>query len=99
MTFTYTRQTNNYYSVELDEYFYDEEEIHYEPDDSEITDALADILVGQTNHGKLDDCDYKLCIQIVKEIIEDQGLVEKLSKEYEKDLKDWFEDEAMERYK
>ena len=99
MTFEYTRQINSYYSVELDEYFYDEEQITYEPEDDEIIYALADILVGNTGYGKLDDGDYMLCIQIVKDIIESQGWMDTLAKKYEKDLKDWFEDEAMEIYK
>ena len=96
MTFTYTRTVKAYYDHVKDRYYNEEYDFNYEPSDDEIITALADILIGETNSGILPDGAYKLALGVVKEIIKDNDLKDALCDQYARDLKDWFEDEALE---
>ena len=98
MELIYNVPTKAYYSVRADETFYDEREIHYEPEYDELLDALADILVSNTNTRDLTNAEYKLAIKIAKKIIEGEDLFDSLCDEYHDELKEWFEEEAKEQW-
>ena len=99
MTFTYTRETKRYYDFERDEVYYDEYDFDYTPEDDEVLDALADILVGQQITyklgNKMPDEDYKLTMKVVKDIIKDQDWQGDMEEQFEEELKEYFKDQAL----
>ena len=94
MIFTYTRQTNRYYDHVRDKEYYDEYDFDYEPTNEEILDALADILVGQSNV-ETNKEELKVVTKKIKQIIKDSDIQDILEERYKDELKDWFEDKAM----
>ena len=96
MTFTYTRKMKSYYSAQHDEYFYDEYDFEYEPERRDLVHALADILVGRENFHKGEKDAYKLATKLTERIIDDCDIVDELAEKYKDELRDWFEDEALE---
>ena len=99
MEFSYNIPTRAYYSVQSDETFYDEREITYEVGYDELLDALADILVTNTNTRDLTNAEYQLAMKITKKIIEGEDLFDSLCDEYHDELKDWFEEDAKEMFR
>lgn len=99
MVFTYSKIVRGMYDPSRCDYHYDTKDFDYEPSDSELLTALADILIGQTNVETNKD-ELKLAKCIVKQIILDADLKEELCEQYKDELHDWFEDEALdyERY-
>ena len=98
-TFTYERPVASAYLPETDENEEFTEPITYEVDDEEITDALADLIF----------CDYfkkteladrhDYCVAVksaIREILRGNDKVKgELADNYEQDLKDYFEADAL----
>ena len=107
-TFTYTRQCSpSYYSESTDEDFYDEEDFEYEVEWDDVRDALSEIMyqeyflnVIKVIPGIQDDKELKkkICNEIQKSInnmISGCDLEDSLSELCEDELKDYFEQDAM----
>lgn len=95
MTFTYTRTVRAYFDPIREEYHTDDYKFDYTPEEDDITTALADILISKQNKGVLPNDCYNMTLKIVKDLINDQDLQDVLCDEFEDELKEWFEDEAM----
>ena len=99
MEFSYNIPTTAYYSAETDETFFDEREVTIDIEKEDVLDALADILVTNTNTRDLTSAEYKLAKKITKKIIEGEDLFDSLCDEYHDELKDWFEEDAKEIFR
>ena len=97
-TFTYTYPTNSYYSESMDEDFYDTADFDYEVEDDEIKHALA-VMMFNSEFKKLflndDKVLKKLIVKALESIIAGYDLQDKLEKELEDDLKEFFRDKAF----
>ena len=71
-----------------------EKEIRFEPDERQLLTALADIIVSNIKGVK--DYDYKQELEIARQMIEDNDLQDFLAEKYKEELKDYFEEDAME---
>ena len=85
MTFTYTKITNTYYLSDTDEWEEDGIEFEYEISDSELERELKPIIEKEYGVGAW-------------QMIDDLDLIEEVAERYEDELKDIFEQEAMEWY-
>ena len=94
MIFTYTRKKAAYYDNARDEYFYDEYDFDFRVDDDKVLNALADILIGESNI-ETNNSTLKRDLEMVKRIIKNSGTQETLEERYEDELKDYFEEEAI----
>ena len=99
MEFIYSIPTKEYYSDFTDEYFYDEKEIHFEPDDDELIDAIAEIIIAETRKCELNDVEHKFVKSVVVDLIKDKDLKDTFSEDYKEDLKEYFREDAMEMLK
>ena len=90
-TFTYTKVTGHYYCQYSDEWEEDGIEFDYDVEDNVLADAIVQLLQedGYFEDVKIDD---------LKEFILNFGLVDKLADEYENELKEMFEQEALKSY-
>ena len=100
-TFRYTKQVGrSYYSEQTDEEFCDEEDFEYSVSSDRIQSALADIISSTyfLNNPILKETKEikNAVIKSVKEFIEDCDLEDALEYYFEDDLRDYFEEEAME---
>jgi hypothetical protein len=95
MILTYTIQTRGHYSSRHDEYFYDEYDFEYEPSEQDVLEALASILIQQTSD-TLSEYEYNISMKIVKRMIIELDLQQELQDRYRCELKEWFEEEALE---
>ena len=85
MTFTYTKITNTYYLSDTDEWEEDGIEFTYEPTYQQLKQEVKELITrdyGESSWSMIDELD----------------LVECVAQFYEDELKDIFEQEAMERY-
>ena len=84
------------YSEYTDEEFYDEEDVEYEASDDEIEDALLDIVINDCFTPK-DNVERNLIMKgLIKLMNECDGLIPALEETYEHELKEYFEDKALE---
>lgn len=85
MTFTYTKITNTYYLSDTDEWEEDGIEFTYEPTYQQLKQEVKELITrdyGESSWSMIDELD----------------LVECVAQFYEDELKDIFEQEAMEWY-
>ena len=85
MTFTYTKITNTYYLSDTDEWEEDGIEFTYEPTYQQLKQEVKELITrdyGESSWSMIDELD----------------LVECVAQFYEDELKDIFEQEAMEFY-
>ena len=85
MTFTYTKITNTYYLSDTDEWEEDGIEFTYEPTYQQLKQEVKELITrdyGESSWSMIDEFD----------------LVECVAQFYEEELKDIFEQEAMEWY-
>lgn len=85
MTFTYTKITNTYYLSDTDEWEEDGIEFIYEPTYQQLKQEVKELITrdyGESSWSMIDELD----------------LVECVAQFYEDELKDIFEQEAMEWY-
>ena len=85
MTFTYTKITNTYYLSDTDEWEEDGIEFTYEPTYQQLKQEVKELITrdyGESSWSMIDELD----------------LVECVAQFYEEELKDIFEQEAMEWY-
>ena len=99
-TFTYTRQVGpSYYSAQSDEEFCDKESFDYSVSDEEIKDAIIEILFNDFFSEVLKPLNNEqICIDIKKQIgemVDYLNIDGKIEKFYEDELKDVFEEDAM----
>lgn len=90
-TFTYTKITGHYYCQYSDEWEEDGVEFDYEVEEDDLADAIVQLL---QEDGYFEDVE----IDDLKEFILNFGLVDKLADEYESELKEMFEKEALDSY-
>ena len=90
-SFTYTKVTGHYYCQYSDEWEEDGIEFDYEVEEDDLADAIVQLL---QEDGYFEDVE----IDDLKEFILNFGLVDKLADEYESELKDIFEQEALDSY-
>lgn len=85
MKFTYTKITGHYFCKASDEWEEDGIEFTYEPTREQLTSALQPII----------EKGYGFCAW---QMVDDLDLIEEVAEMYEEELKDIFEQEAMEFY-
>ena len=85
MKFTYTKITGHYFCKASDECEEDGIEFTYEPTREQLTSALQPII--EKEYGFM-----------AWQMIDDLDLIEEVAERYEEELKDIFEQEAMEWY-
>ena len=85
MKFTYTKITGHYFCKASDEWEEDGIEFTYEPKMEQLTSALQPII--EKEYGFM-----------AWQMIDDLDLIEEVAERYEEELKDIFEQEAMEWY-
>lgn len=90
-TFTYTKITGQYYLDYTDEWEEDGIEFDYDVEENDLADAIVQLL---QEDGYFEDVE----IDNLKEFILNFGLVDKLADEYESELKEMFEKEALDSY-
>ena len=110
-TFTYTKQCGpSYYSHQTDEEFYEEKEFDYTVNNDEIKDAISDIIF--ENHFKniisnipelKENSDlrknmFRNINKAIQNMINNCDLEDSLSEFYEDELKDYFEQDAMDSW-
>lgn len=93
MTFTYSRTIESRYDPIRDKYYENSYDFDYEPEDQELVYAIADIWVGQQTG--INGGVSKEQIEMVQRFINDHDLRDELAEKYKSELKDWFEDEAL----
>jgi hypothetical protein len=100
-TFYYTAIKEVVYLEDSDEYEEFGEDFEYEVEESQLVDAMVNILFREY-YGKTEISDYCEYTDIVKKglkgIIEDSCSIEKLAEDYEDKLKEYFKEDAMEYY-
>lgn len=97
-TFKYSKVVNSKYSPEIDETIEETEDFEYEVEDEELLDAVADLLFDEyfSQTDLADRCDYRVMVKDgLKDIISDYDCLDKLVETHERELKDYFEAEAM----
>lgn len=95
MTFSYLIQSSpSYYSEETDEDFYETEEVTYEPDYDEVENAIVDIIA--SNYFKNVVIDKQTFKKQLKDFLRDLDINDQLEEDLYENLKDYFEDKAME---
>lgn len=85
MTFTYTKITNTYYLSDTDEWEEDGIEFTYEPTYQQLKQEVKELITrdyGESSWSMIDELDLVDCV----------------AQFYEEELKDIFEQEAMEWY-
>jgi hypothetical protein len=102
-TFTYQVDTNRHYIASSDEYEYDSYELEYTVEDDDLKDAIVDILF-DTYFSKEDANSFTLNQHIavkkaLKNFTDDNDNWENLAKDFEKELKEYFEEDALAEYK
>lgn len=95
MTFTYTRVVREYYDPRRDEKYCDEYEFNYTPEYDELLDAVADVWIDKHTYGVSNNEEYKLAMKITKGFIEDNDLLDVLADQYQDELKEHFEEDAL----
>lgn len=91
--FKYDRVIGEYYISASDEYEYESEEFIYEVSDEDLMEEVVNIIYAQYFKGNKENAEQvKLGI---KAMIKDNELLETLVENYEYDLKDIFENEAL----
>ena len=101
-TFTYTKITQQAYLERTDEWEEFGEEFEYTVDDSELLDVVADFVCNEyfdlvKKKAKENGTHTDLLLGIMR-FIGDHDLLDELVHEYEEELKDYFEDKAMDSY-
>lgn len=99
MILTYTIQKRGQYSPQLDEYFYDEQEIVHEVESKEVAKALANILLDEQDTDCLPGGTYTKIANILEKILTSNNLVDILADEYKDQIKEYFYDDAMEQWR
>ena len=97
-TFTYKKVISERYNSKTDEYEEEIVEVEYEVEDAELLDAIVDFIYEDYfKEGEIVGRNYAWQVtQCLHNFIQDNNLFDKFFKEYEKDLKDAFESEALE---
>ena len=100
-TFTYTKIVKECYLENSDEFEYEGIDFDYEIEDSDLIDAVS-FLVYQDyfNSGEL-SCEVRYVDKVnkgIRQFIEDNDLLEELVERYEDELKEYFEEDAMNYY-
>ena len=101
-TFTYTKITGHYYCNYKDDWEEDGVEFEYEVENKDLLPEVVDLVFEE--YFKADKVVYenegltKLVKERLSEIIDNNYLVETFADQYEEDLKDIFEQEAMRFY-
>lgn len=102
MKFSYTKITKQVYLENTDEYEDFGDEFEYEPSDEDLIEAITDCIYDDYLREKTELSLNTSFVMIEKEFIErfitDFDLVDKLTDIYENELKEWFEQEAMDFY-
>lgn len=93
--FTYYKIRNEIYNESTDEIEYFGEEFDYEVDSKSLMDALADVLYELHFSFCKDEKQGKKAIM---QFIMESDTFEQLCETYEEDLKDYFEEEALEEW-
>ena len=101
-TFTYTKITSQYYLDYTDEWEQDCVDFDYEVEDEDLLPKLSQILFNYyfRAHKEIFDSEEKeeLFKRQLEQLIEENDLIEPLADQYEDNLKDMFEQKAMEWY-
>ena len=95
MTFEYERIIAVQYSRKHDKYFEQSYEFEYYVHPSRILDAIVDLVIDDANGKELNAEEMNLMRKITKNIIVDNDLQDKLEEKYYKELKEMFEQEAL----
>lgn len=97
MTFTYTKITEVVYLEESDENEEFGEDFEYEPDYSNVADALESIIYDSYFGGIVDDKDKKQKLKkAISSFLSDMDIQDTLEDMFYDDLKEYFRDEAFE---
>jgi hypothetical protein len=95
--FKYDRVIGEYYILASDEYEYESEEFSYEVSDEDLMEEVVNIIYAEYFKGYFKG-DKEKAEQVklgIKAMIKDNELLETLVENYEYDLKDIFENEAL----
>jgi hypothetical protein len=83
------RPTKCYYGENEDYYDYEEEVVSVS--NSEVLDALAEILVSENESKELSVEERKVCEGITRKLIKDMEIQLELEEQYRDELKEYFE--------
>ena len=100
MELKYQIPTRAYLLENSDEYEYEYKEVNFEPSYQELNECVATcIFEDYFEKGMFDAAERKELIGFIKEFISDKDLTERLAKkDYDIQVHEWFEKEALESY-
>lgn len=102
-TFTYEVEKARHYVEKVDEYFCDCDQFDYEVEDDDLLDAVVDFVWADYYKNKSElsltvNFEYEVK-KGLKKLIRDIDSLDYLASQYEDELKEYFEDEALDYYK
>lgn len=100
MKLKYQIPTRAYYLENSDEYEYDYKEVKFTPSKNELNECVATCIFSDYfEKGMFDARERKELIGYIQEFISDKDLTDTLAKEdYDIQVHEWFEKEAIKRY-